>query len=53
MVDLIDINDHMARTCECGCVRFNLLRSGAIECDDCGAKQPKLTWSDENGRAKD
>jgi hypothetical protein len=46
MTDLVDINDHMARACECGCVRFNLLRSGAIECDDCGKKQPNLNWSE-------
>ena len=30
MADLIYLNDHMARSCECGCVRFNLLRSGAM-----------------------
>lgn len=42
-----DINDHMARICECGCVRFNLLRSGAIECDDCQLKQENLRWSED------
>jgi len=47
MADLHNINDHMARYCECGCVRFNLLRSGAIECDDCQLKQPKLNWSED------
>ena len=47
MADLYNISDHMARACECGCVRFNLLRSGSIECDDCGTKQPNLNWSDE------
>lgn len=46
MTDLVDISDHMARACECGCVRFNLLRSGAIECDTCGEKQPNLIWRD-------
>ncbi len=30
-----DINDHMAFYCDCGCVRFNLIRSGKIECDEC------------------
>ena len=53
MTDLVDIGDHMARACECGCVRFNLLRSGNVECADCGEKQPNLTWSEEDGRAKD
>jgi len=53
MTDLVDINDHMARACECGCVRFNLLRSGAIECDKCSTKQPNLNWSEEDGRAED
>jgi len=34
----------MAKPCECGCVRFNLLRSKSIECADCGERQPNLTW---------
>lgn len=46
MSDLHNINDHMARSCECGCVRFNLLRSGAIECDGCQQKQKNLNWSE-------
>ena len=46
MADLIDINDHMARYCECGCVKFNLLRSGAIECDNCQLKQEGINWSE-------
>ena len=32
------IDDHMAHVCECGSVRFNLLRSGKIECDRCGRR---------------
>ena len=47
MADLHNISDHMALACECGCVRFNLLRSGAIECDDCLLKQSKLNWSED------
>ena len=47
MADLVDINNHMARSCECGCVRFNLLRSGAIECDYCQQKQLNLNWSED------
>ena len=34
-----DINNHMAWTCNCGCCRFNLIRSGKIECDECGEIQ--------------
>jgi len=34
-----DINNHMAWTCDCGCCRFNLIRSGKIECDECGKIQ--------------
>ena len=30
-----NINDHMAFTCDCGAVYFNLLRSGLIECYMC------------------
>ena len=43
---VVNLNDHMARTCRCGCVRFNLLRSGAIECDTCQQQQPNLKWSE-------
>ena len=46
MTDLHNINDHMARACDCGCVRFNLLRSGAIECDNCSTKQ-HFIWSED------
>ena len=46
MTDVIDINSHMARTCGCGCVTFNLLRNGAIECAGCGEKQARLYWSE-------
>ena len=47
MADLYSISDHMARFCECGCVRFNLLRSGAIECDGCQLKQENIKWSED------
>ena len=46
MVDLYDIDDHMAFSCQCGCVRFNLLRSGNIECSDCGEKQTNIKWGE-------
>lgn len=47
MADLYNINDHMARACACGCVRFNLLRSGAVECDGCQLKQENINWSED------
>ena len=47
MPDLYNIEDHMALSCGCGCVRFNLLKSGAIECDSCQQKQTNLMWSEE------
>jgi hypothetical protein len=42
-VTVHDINDHMAYTCRCGSVHFNLLRSGRTECAGCGerAGQPR------------
>ena len=39
-----NLEDHMAFSCQCGCVRFNLLKSGGIECDDCGEKIMDTTW---------
>jgi hypothetical protein len=42
-----DIYDHMAFSCECGCVRFNLLRSGFIECAECNKKQRDINWSQD------
>lgn len=35
---IAQIADHMAHTCGCGSVNFNLLRSQEIECAGCGAK---------------
>lgn len=43
---ITNLNDHMAKACKCGGVRFNLLRSGAIECDTCQQQQPNLNWSE-------
>lgn len=34
-----NIGDHKTFTCDCGCVSFNLLRSGFIECAGCGKRQ--------------
>ena len=53
MTDLYNISDHMARTCDCGSVRFNLLRSGAIECDTCQQNQANLNWSESTMTLQD
>ena len=44
MNNVHNIEDKMALACQCGCVRFNLLKSGAIECDGCQIKQQHLIW---------
>lgn len=46
------IGDHMAFACDCGCVRFNLLKSGSIKCDDCGSKVEGLSWGDSTINSK-
>lgn len=46
MSNVYNIEDEMALACQCGCVRFNLLKSGAIECDGCQSKQKHLTWKE-------
>ena len=43
MSNVHNINDHMALTCDCGSVRFALLRSDGIECHGCGKRHP-LEW---------
>lgn len=43
MTEFINLHDHMAFTCECGSVRFNLLRSGGIECAGC-CKRVDASW---------
>ena len=32
------IDDHKALRCDCGCVHFNLLKSGFIECSECQSR---------------
>jgi hypothetical protein len=41
---ITQIADHMALVCRCGCVGFNLLRSGKIACEGCGA-QENMRWT--------
>jgi hypothetical protein len=44
MNKICDLNDHMTWHCVCGCVGFNLLRSGKIACEGCGA-QENMRWT--------
>lgn len=41
-----NLEDHMAFSCVCGSVAFNLLKSGAIECDWCGEKISNTKWGE-------
>jgi len=38
-----NIEDHMAKACNCGSVHFNLLKSGEIECAECQSRSGQ--WS--------
>jgi len=38
-----NLRDHMALTCDCGSVNFSLLRSDGIECNKCGKRMP-MEW---------
>lgn len=42
---LENIENHLAFACECGSVKFNLLKSGKIECTCCGKQE--FQWSSE------
>jgi hypothetical protein len=44
MTDVANLQDHMAYSCQCGCVHFNLLKSGNIECVLCGKKITDSEW---------
>lgn len=47
MAEIHDLNDHQARVCEqpdCGSTKFNLLRSGKIECALCGDVDDEHFW---------
>lgn len=52
MSEITILGDHMARACDCGAVRFNLLKSGGIECDECHQKQ-NLSWSENSMTLQD
>lgn len=44
MSNVENLQDHMAYSCKCGCVDFNLLKSGGIECAYCGEKLFDSVW---------
>lgn len=44
-----NILDHMAFSCKCGSVDFNLLKSGNIECSNCGEIHSDKSWEFKNG----
>lgn len=44
--EIYSFNDNLAYVCECGSVKFNLLKSGNVECDNCQQKLIQLNWSE-------
>lgn len=45
-----NIGDHMALLCECGHVKFNLLRTCKIECARCSKVLKDTIWSCNNSK---
>lgn len=45
-----EIGDHMALSCNCGSVKFNLLRTEKIECAGCGKVLRDTFWHCNNSR---
>ena len=52
MVDILNIDDHMALPCECGSVNFVLLKSGFVECANCLNMLDNVGWSLVCGKVK-
>lgn len=46
-----NIEDHLAFSCQCGSVGFNLLKSGSTECTLCGKRG--FQWADISQEIKD
>jgi hypothetical protein len=44
MAGIYNIEDHQCWSCDCGSVKFNLLRSSKIECAACGMVLDWATW---------
>jgi hypothetical protein len=44
MSNVENLEDHMAFACDCGCVGFNLLKSGGLECESCGTVLKDCSW---------
>lgn len=45
-----EIGDHMALSCDCGSVKFNLLRTEKIECARCGKVLRDTFWHCNNSK---
>jgi hypothetical protein len=46
MGEVLNLLDEMAFSCECGSVKFSLLRSGGIECSSCKKRYANLFWGE-------
>jgi len=51
MGNIENIEEHIARACDCGSVHFNLLKSGKIECACCGDRE-QMTWKDKRVKSR-
>lgn len=45
-----ELNDSMLISCDCGCVKFKLLRNEKIECSKCGKALIDSFWSCNNSK---
>jgi hypothetical protein len=46
-----NIENHMAKACNCGSVNFVLLKSGGIECNKCGTVLQNIKWDHTDERS--
>lgn len=44
-IDVYDEDDDQGRVCDCGSVKFNLLKSGKTECAKCGKRE--FQWEED------
>jgi hypothetical protein len=45
MADIFDISDHIAKVCtDCGSAKWCLIKSGKIECSECGSIIENAQW---------
>ena len=48
MTNVVYINDQAASVCVCGSVKWNLLKSGRVECAACGIILTSTLWADKS-----